>query len=214
MRLEFGSPVFCSDGAAGRLGDVVVDPAARRVTHLVVEPHHRHALARLVPVELMGDPDATPGSLSLRCTRAELRSQEPVAEFAYLRLDELPIREAGWDVGVEDVQVPLPLRNDLFGGPAADPDPHAYVSYDRVPKGEVEMRRASAVSSADGRRLGHLEGLVLDGSECITGIVVERRRLWARRRTTVPIDAVDRLGTDAVVLRLGRDDVRALGLRA
>ena len=39
----------CEDGPCGELGRVVADPIKRAVAHLVVEPHHRDALARLVP---------------------------------------------------------------------------------------------------------------------------------------------------------------------
>jgi hypothetical protein len=52
MRLEIGSRVECVDGTFGKLVDVVIDPSARRLTHLVVESDHERWLARLVPVEL------------------------------------------------------------------------------------------------------------------------------------------------------------------
>ena len=53
MRLDLGTSVRCSDTAFGELADVVVDPAARRVTHLVVEEDDSHGRRRLVPVTLV-----------------------------------------------------------------------------------------------------------------------------------------------------------------
>ena len=50
--LVIGSGVVGSDGYRGEVLAVVVDPAARTVTHLVVEPHGRAGLARLVPLDL------------------------------------------------------------------------------------------------------------------------------------------------------------------
>jgi hypothetical protein len=47
-----GSSVSCSDDPCGELTRMVVDPAARTVTHLVVEPPHRGGPSRLVPVRL------------------------------------------------------------------------------------------------------------------------------------------------------------------
>jgi len=35
-----GSDVSCSDGSCGELKPVVVDPVAKALTHLVVEPKH------------------------------------------------------------------------------------------------------------------------------------------------------------------------------
>ena len=40
MRLELGGSVRCEDDLLGELADVVIDPTTKRVTHLVVEPHH------------------------------------------------------------------------------------------------------------------------------------------------------------------------------
>jgi hypothetical protein len=53
----------------GKVTRVVVDPVARVVTHLVVEPRHRPGLGRLVQLDLVDA--ATPKEVRLRCTRAE-----------------------------------------------------------------------------------------------------------------------------------------------
>ena len=103
MRLELGSPVRCSDGNFGEVADVVVDPIVRRVTHLVVQPHNRHGLARLVPVALADGSDHQQSEISLRCTIEEVRRLAPVQEYAYLRLGEFPVSDADWDVGIQDV---------------------------------------------------------------------------------------------------------------
>jgi sporulation protein YlmC with PRC-barrel domain len=49
MRLELGTRVTCSGGELGGLIDVVVDPASKTLTHLVVDPYRGDSLARLVP---------------------------------------------------------------------------------------------------------------------------------------------------------------------
>ena len=61
-RYEIGATVTCSDGPGGELSRIVIDPIRHSVTHLIVEPHHRHALARLVPVGLAG-----PGGTAFSC---------------------------------------------------------------------------------------------------------------------------------------------------
>jgi hypothetical protein len=82
--------------------------------------------------------------------------------------------------------------------------------YDRVPKHEVELRRASSVRSADGYELGEVDGFVVDGDDGITHLVLEHGHLWGRREVTIPIGAVSRVETDAVTLGLTRDEVGAL----
>ncbi len=92
MKLEFRTPVHCTDGPFGELADVVIDPIARRVTHLVVAPHHQHGLARLVPIDLAAAADNGHAAISLRCTLEHARQLPSVQEFAYLRLGEFPAK--------------------------------------------------------------------------------------------------------------------------
>jgi sporulation protein YlmC with PRC-barrel domain len=208
MRLDLGHPVHCSDAEFGELADVVIDPTTRRVTHLVVEPHGRHELARLVPIERARAADA---AIALDCTAAEVEQLKPLHEVAYLRLGEFPVDDPNWDVGVEDM-LGLPYYQGIEAQPI-DYDPHVTVGYDRVPKGEVEIRRASAVSSADGHHLGHVDGFVVGGDEHISDIVLERGHLWGKREVVIPIGAVERVESDEVVLKLSKDEVGALKSR-
>jgi sporulation protein YlmC with PRC-barrel domain len=206
MRLELGSRVDCMDENFGKLVDVVIDPTSRRVTHLVVEPDHDRWLARLVPIELADRGDHASGAIALRATVEEVRRLSPVHAVAYLRLDGFPVDDPEWDVGVEEVlALPYYPWYDL------EPAPIDYVStYDRVPKGEVEIRRASAVDSADGQHLGDVDGFLVDDSGLITHLVLERGHPWERREVAIPIGAVARVETDAVTLSLTMDEVAAL----
>ncbi len=202
MRLELGKPIVCTDGEVGELADVVVDPIQRRVTHLVVQPHGKLGPARLVPAELASGDE---GRISLRCTRADVDGYATVRESSYLRTGELPTDDPDWDVGIEDVlAMPYYTTPDMGVYPTLD-EPYV-MTYDRVPKGEVEIRRASAVVSADDEQLGEVEALVVDGGE-ITHIVLERGHLWGRRDVTIPIGAVAKVESDTVTLRLSKNDV-------
>ena len=210
MRLELGCPVRCSDGVFGELGDVVVDPTRRRVTHLVVQLQHDHASARLVPVELAHPAPGMQPEIVLDCTRAEFDRLEEVQEFAYLRVAEFPVEEPEWAVGVQDVFA-LPYYDTLGSGlaPVSD-DSHVGVTYDRVPKGAVELRRSSAVISRDGVTVGHVDGFIVEDREAITHLVLQHGHLWGRREVVIPIGAVVRIQNDTATLALTADEVGAL----
>jgi sporulation protein YlmC with PRC-barrel domain len=213
VRLELGSSVECTDGPFGKLADVVIDPTKRRVTHLVVEPHDDHGKSRLVPIDLANADEGEPPAITVRCSLEEANQLEPVEEYAYLRLGESPDLEPGWQIGLESV---LAEPYYVYGaGPGyetlpAEYDPHISVTYDRIPKGEVEIRRASEVTSADGHGLGKVDGFLVDDDDAITHFVLERGHLWGRREVTVPIKAVARVDTDAVTLTLTKDEVGEL----
>ena len=69
-----------TDGACGEVSRVVVDPVARAVTHLVVEPDGRQAPAGLCP-DLV---DSTGGELRLRCTLAEFEKLDAAEETQFV----------------------------------------------------------------------------------------------------------------------------------
>jgi sporulation protein YlmC with PRC-barrel domain len=206
MRLQLGAPVDGVDGEIGVLADLVVDPRSRRVTHLVVEPRHHPALARLVPIELATHEDAGDGRVNLLVSAQEVRRLPEVHELVFGRLYDFPAEDPDWDVGIVDV-LPPPADgiSDLGAEPAVTPP--SGLTYDRVPKGEVELRRGSPVIAADGRRVGRVAELVAGEGDRITALVL--RRGWFRRprRFTIAAGAVARVETDAVRLRVPKREL-------
>jgi len=79
--LMIGATANCSDGVCGEVSRVVVDPVARAVTHLVVEPTGRQGLGRLVPLDLV---DATGGEIQLGCTLAEFEHLDAAEETQFV----------------------------------------------------------------------------------------------------------------------------------
>jgi len=213
MRLDLGSPVRCTDDAFGELADVVIDPTTRRVMHLVVQPDRPSEPARLVPVARARGDEAD-GTILLDGSVAEIGQLESVRETAYLRIGEVPVDDPDWDVGIEDVlALPYYQGLDAAGAEPVAYDDHVMWRYDRIPKGDVEIRRASPVTSSDGHHLGHVDGFVVDGEDHIGHLVLEHGHLWGKREVVIPIGAVASVETDAVVLTLSKDEVGALESR-
>jgi hypothetical protein len=74
MPFRIGADASCADGARGQVSRIIVNPVTREVTHLAVDPGHRHGRGRLVPVDLV---DTTTGQIRLRCTQAEFQALRP-----------------------------------------------------------------------------------------------------------------------------------------
>jgi sporulation protein YlmC with PRC-barrel domain len=202
MRLELGKRVRCADGASRELADVVIDAGTGSVTHLVVEPHDRHDAARLVPIQLA---EAGGDEISLTCTEELLKELEPVAGHAYLRAGEQIEQDSNWDVGVEDLQA-VPQYAPTAFGEFGEYGQDAVVTYDRVPKGEVELRRASDVYSADRHHLGTVDGLVVDAGR-ITDLLLERGHLWWKRELSIPAKSIAKFENDMVVLGVNKSEL-------
>ena len=217
MQLNAGMLVESSDGPYGEIADIVVDPVKWRVTHLVVQPHHRHDRARLVPIDAVVSNDADHVVLSWSTNRVE--EAAAVEETDFVHLDTWPHIEDGWDVGVRRVLAwPYYPYDGLgmgwggypygygwgygWGGPA-----QVTMTYDRVPEGTVEVRRASEVLSSDGHMVGHVDGFLVDPDAKITHLVLERGHLWGHREVTIPIADIKTAVSDSVQLRVTRHDV-------
>jgi sporulation protein YlmC with PRC-barrel domain len=207
MRLELGARARCSDGAERKLVDVVIDADSHRVTHLVVQPGDDSDGSRLVPIELAagGDDD---GEISLRCTAATLDELAKVREHAFLGAGEQAAEEeSGWEVGVRDVQ-PMPRYGPgAFGEFGGELSPEVIVAYDRVPKGEIELRHASAIYSADRHHLGSVDGVVVDADTRISHLLLGRGHLWWSREISIPEEAIAKFATDMVTLGATKDEV-------
>ena len=209
VRLELGRRVRSCEGTdVGEVADVIIDPSKKRVTHLVVKPHHGHGDSRLVPIDT-AEPDEASGTISLTCSADELHGLPGVEEFTFLRLGEAPVADPNWDLGVTDVLAyPYYESSGLVGYSEFQQD--VGTVYDRIPKGEVEVRRASGVYAADGHYVGDVDGFLVDADDQITHLVLERGHLWGRREVTVPIGAVTKVETDIVTVGLSTAEIGAL----
>lgn len=209
IEYEIGTKVVCSDGDCGLLIRVVVDPVARSITHLVVEPEPRHSTGRLVPIELVS---FVADEIKLRCTTAEFEALEDAEETHFL-----PGAGGEWGYGQEQM-LSMPYYGlaggmgvmDAAGmsGMGMGAGPHVITS-DRVPAGEVEVRRGDHVQATDGP-IGRVQGLVIDPSDHhVTHVLLDEGHLWGKKRVAIPISAVTRID-DSVRVKLTKEEVKDL----
>ena len=207
MWLELGASVRCEEKPIGHLEDVLVDAASWRLMHVAIDVTHR--IKRLVPAGAVTPPEPGTSQIELACSLAELEAHEPIRRFAFAELGEVPSGDDESDVGIEDLVSSPSLTVNEFGAYASPYESVVALAYDRIPKGETELARSSSVTSSEGERVGHVAGIrVEDG--IVTHLLVEHRHLWEARDVAVPTDAVDRVKTDRVVLRLTVAEIAAL----
>ena len=209
ITLEIGSDAVCSDGYRGEVRAAVIDPAARTLTHIVVEPKGRSGLARLVPLGLVEVPpdeaatnETAPDQVRLRCTEAEFKSLDPaeetVAEFVPGYPDPVQLVPPGWrDAGGATVE-----------GGTIDRIPEQETVH-ILPAGEVWSSRGDHVRATDGG-IGRLHGLRVDpATGQITQLLVKRGPVWDRSGAAIPFDKVARFD-DGIRLSLTRQQVKDL----
>ena len=199
-QFRIGSHVTCTDADCGELTRVVVDPVAKSVTHLAVEPASRRGLARLVPVRLAGA--SAPDSIALDCSLAEFEALDPAEETLFVP------GSAGYErYGPEQVlSWPYYRLGDAVMFPDEEGKVSETVTTDAVPRGEVALQRGAHVHATDGP-VGRVEGLVIDpGSDRVTHVLLQEGHLWGRKQVAIPIDAVHTLD-DGIRLSMTKREV-------
>ena len=179
-----GADAICTDGVCGKVIRLVVDPVARAVTHMVVEPRHRPGLGLLVPLQpcRCGDTEGSPAALHPGGVRSARRRRGN--EFrATDQPGPVPRLQRGTGIHL------ALLRPDRTRGRAGDPriraDRHRLPASDKV-----GIRRNERVFATDGE-IGRVEGLVIDPlNHHVSHVLLQEGHLFDRREVAVPIGAV------------------------
>jgi sporulation protein YlmC with PRC-barrel domain len=189
-----GDRAMCRDGECGEVIFVVIDPVARTMTHLVVEPTHRQGLGRLVPLALVESSD---DGVVLRCTLNEFEQLKIAEEMDFL---PGPVGYQGYNSANV---LPLPYYALNTGGATLP------VIYDKLPLGEVAIRRNDPVLATDGE-IGKVHGIVIDPRDHhVTHVLLQEGHLWGRTEVAIPISAVNDFESE-VQLNITKQNVRDL----
>ncbi len=211
-QFTIGTDVSCTDGACGEVSRVVVDPVARAVTHLVVEPKHHQDVARLVPLDLVDDATSTSGEVRLSCTLADFGKLDPAEETQFLPgtsgyggYDEGQV--LAWPYyGLGGVGLGVGMGGGLADGVGLGSQT---VTYDKVPLGEVEVHHGDQVHATDGA-IGRVQGLVIDPADHhVTHVLLQEGHLWGRKEVAIPIRAVTGV-KDGIRLNITKQQVQDL----
>jgi sporulation protein YlmC with PRC-barrel domain len=197
-----GAAAQCSDGPCGAVSRVVVDPVAREITHLVIEPQHRAGLGRLVPLDKV---ETGAGDVRLGYSLAEFEKL-PSAE----ETDFLP-GGSGYDAYEAHEAYYWPYFG-LEGG--ADPQlalASAVETRDMLPTGEIGVRRGEPVTASDGE-IGKVEGFVVDSAQGhVTHVLLQEGHLWGRKQVAIPIGSVEKIDQgQGITVTLTKHEIEAL----
>jgi hypothetical protein len=179
-----GARASCPDGFCGVVSGTIVDPAARTVTRLVIEPENG-AVARLVPLDLV---EGTADDVRLRCT---------LDEFGRLDPAEKVLGDTWSGAGdYSSLGLGQGRRRPLVVDRA-------------VPLGETEVYRHQSVHAVDGE-IGQVEGFMGNpADEKVTYVLLEEGHLWGRKQEAIPVSAVASI-KDGIRLNITKRQVEDL----
>jgi sporulation protein YlmC with PRC-barrel domain len=149
--LRVGASVHGTEGSLGKVDAIVIDPTTRTVTHLVVA---HEALGRRVLVPLSFVTSSTPDTIEVDLTEEAFHACELFDEPAFNVPDAAYTGDLGYEPGAYFLE-PFASPLDGFNNP----------DLERIPKGEVTIRRGDEVYAKDGTRVGHVDELLVDPTD-------------------------------------------------
>ena len=194
MDMPIKAQVECLDGLCGQSTCLIIDPATRFVTHVVVEDKDDPEAQYLVPLAEIKL--STVHRIQLRCTQFELKEMSRFVQRHYERravpVTLYPFTEyaMGTTMMIEEDEVP--------------------VFQQQVPQGKVAMHQGAQVKASDGD-LGRLDEFLLDPTtEQIDYLVVRERQLWHHKELTIPATQIERITDDAIYLKSDKQTIEHL----
>jgi hypothetical protein len=182
MEIPVKAKVECADGPGGEATHVIVHPATKRVTRLVVKERRSPHAERLVPLRYVED--ATADQIRLRCSQQELSKMQ-----TFLRTEL--------------------IETTLWYGGHASTD-FKKVKRENIAEDELTLDTDTRVRAADGN-MGRINELMVDPeSGSITHLMMQEGHVWAPNGMTVPISEVERITEKVVYLKMNRAFIEAL----
>jgi sporulation protein YlmC with PRC-barrel domain len=194
MDIPINAKVLCANGSTcGHTTYVVLNPVTERMTHVVVKrgvwPHDE----RLVPIELVTE--SAQDHVRLSCSQDDLAEMDTFIETEFV---ESEVTQYLTDPYV----ITWPFR---FSETERVP-----IEHERIPVGELAVRRGARVEASDGF-VGHVEEFLVDAtSEHITHLVLREGHLWGQKDVTIPVSHIQRIEENTVYLKMDKAAIEAL----
>jgi sporulation protein YlmC with PRC-barrel domain len=198
IQVPVDAKVECTDGHAGRSSHTIIDPVRKTVTHVVVTTEESFASRQwLVPIDHIIE--STSELIRLDCTLEELSEMDEFSQHHYVEAEEAEPGEMAYPTYAYMSPYAVPLRTDYIP-----------VEVERIPPGELAIRRGAIMEATDGYVGKVGEFLVDPESGHITHLILQEGHLWGKKEVLVPLSAVDHSLEDTVFLKLDKESVAGL----
>jgi len=195
MDIPINVEVLCAGKECGRSTSLVINPVNERVTHLVVTEKAFPNIERLVPVDKILA--SSPTSIKLRCSQADLSAMDTFEETDFIEAGQMQaslpysVPYEVWPYAMYE-SIPMPLEHE------------------RIPTGEVAIRRGTHVAATDGD-VGKVDEFLVDPeNDAITHLVLREGHLWGQKDVTIPVSEIGKITEETVYLKLDKKAIESL----
>lgn len=203
MKIPLKAKVICKDGEYGSVKELLVDPIKEKVSHVVIENKHKGSEV-IIPIDIIDY--STDCVLTIEHTAVELDEYPPFLIHEFINIPATDTEFAYW--GADPTMThsytmfPYVLHKGI---------PVVEVTKEDIPKGELKLRKGMIVKNRGGKRMGHVDELIIDSSsDFITHIVMRTGHLFGTKEVAVPNIHIFSFEEHAVVLSLEEEDIDTL----
>ncbi len=206
MKIQLGKHVVCSDGTeVGKIDRLVIDPHRGTLIDIVIHEGILLTHDRLLEPELIDHIDAD-GTAHLMLTGDEVEALPEFIEEEYIVPDDLEAFMGSYDsLGL---MWPAFHEAEQYGSYANEQDtfevpptlaPIVEV-HTNTPAESIEVHRGVRVMSADGKKLGTMTMVVVNGNDDVESIIMLTRHLGRHREVEIPQDLIKSMTFDQIIL--------------
>ncbi len=189
--IAIGSKVTCSNGSAGVVTALVVDPGTQSLTHIaVVETSLTHGEERLVPIDKVVK--STRSEVELSCTTDDVLKMEPFTRTRFLE-----------ETYGEDGYAYTHPYMVTYDSATMTPDMGYVTVQDRlVPEGEVAVQRGMLVEALDGY-VGQVGELLIDPkTNQVSHFLLMKGHGGGKKEIAIQLSSIDRMEAEVVHLNI------------
>ena len=203
MDIPLDANVRCRDGVGGESAAVVLNPVTMAVSYIVVKTKEHGHKEVLVPMTFVTDGSVK--EIGVKCTLEELGQLDPFMKQVRVKSQGLDKMDAQALAGAES-QSGVGFEDFSFGGTGST----ELVEREAIPETDLTVRAGTPVLATDGQ-VGQVDRFFVaaDSGE-IQQIVLLEKHLLSKKDFVISVDQIDRIGEEAVHLKLSKVEVEQL----
>lgn len=198
--IRTGSDVYCGDEKVGHVARLVADARNARVTDIVVDRGLLHG-AKIVPIgeiERVGD-----DVLHLSLSREQFEHAEGFADVRYRDAEPNWSAPAGYNAAQFLLNVDVAFDAGSYGGISGKPSPFPPAPADPKPNLiRPTLKSGTPIRAANGDKVGEMAEADFHPEDGRLTRIVLRRGLLGHDHVELPLDWVDGVDEDGIILNV------------
>lgn len=203
MKIPLKAKVICNDGEFGSIKELLIDPLKESVTHIVIENKH-NGLQVVIPTDMLIY--TSDSVITINETAKGLDKFPPFIIHEFINVPASDIEFAYW--GADPT---MTHSYTMFPYVLHDGKPVVEVAKEDIPNGELKLKKGMCVKDQHGKKLGHIDELIIDKQHgFISHLVMRTEHLFGSKEVAVPNMNIFSFDIDCVVLSITESDIDSL----